>query len=44
VAVKYNVQAMPTFAVITAKGVELTKTGGSEAVVNEIYAKAASLK
>lgn len=38
---KYGIQAMPTFKVLDSKGNEVfSKTGGSEAVVNEIIAKA----
>ena len=34
----YNVQAMPTFHVLDRTGTSIfTKTGGSEAVVNEIF-------
>jgi thioredoxin 1 len=42
---KYGIQAMPTFKVIDRQGNELlSKVGGSQAVVNEIVAKAASYK
>lgn len=41
---KYGIQAMPTFKVLDKNGHEvLSKTGGSEAVVNEIVQKAKSL-
>lgn len=44
-ATKYGVSAMPTFSVLDRKGdVILTKVGGSEVVVNDIVAKAVSLK
>jgi thioredoxin 1 len=42
---KYGISGMPTFAVLDKQGnVILTKTGGSEANVNEIVAKAVSSK
>lgn len=38
---KYGIQAMPTFKVLDRFGNEIyTKTGGSEAVVNDVIAKA----
>jgi len=41
---KYGIQAMPTFKVLNRQGNEVfTKTGGSEAVVNEVIAKAKAL-
>jgi thioredoxin 1 len=42
---KYGIQAMPTFKVIDSQGNELlSKIGGSQAVVDEIVAKAVSYK
>ena len=44
-AQEYGISGMPTFAVLDKKGkVILTKTGGSEPIVNEIVAKAVSSK
>jgi len=41
----YNIQAMPTFKVLDTEGKEIfTKTGGSEAVVNEIVTFALARK
>jgi thioredoxin-like negative regulator of GroEL len=41
----YKIQAMPTFLVLDSKGeVILSKTGGSNPVVDEIVAKAAAHK
>jgi thioredoxin-like negative regulator of GroEL len=40
----FAIQSMPTFKVLNSQGVEVfTKSGGSEAVVKEVIAKALSL-